>query len=72
MKGSPKEGKTPSDALDPKWVQMCEGVRNNDQTALEELFELIRGMSCPPCLDDRDAEAGEGAPNGSTESPKPV
>ena len=42
--------------LDPKWVQMCEGVRNNDPKALEELFELVKGMSWPPCLDDRDAE----------------
>jgi hypothetical protein len=59
---SPKEGKTPSDMLDPKWVQMCEGVRNNDQTALEELFDLVKGMSWPPCFDDRDAEA-EGMEN---------
>jgi hypothetical protein len=61
-KRSPKEEKTSSDMPDSKWAQMCEGVRNNDQTAMEELFKLVKSMSWPPCLDDREAEA-EGTEN---------
>ena len=57
-----KEEKTSSDNLDPQWVRMCEGVRNNDQAALEQLFELVKGMSWPLCLDHRDA-GDEGAEN---------
>jgi hypothetical protein len=42
------EDTSPNRSLDPKWVEMCEGVRNNDQTALEELFRMVRHMSWPP------------------------
>ena len=48
---SPSEGKAPSAGLDPKWVRMCEGVRKNDQAALEELFRLVKRMSWPPRLE---------------------
>jgi hypothetical protein len=41
---------------------MCEGVRNNDQAALEQLFDLVKGMSWPLCLNHRDA-GDEGAEN---------
>jgi hypothetical protein len=48
---SPSGGKAPYAGLDAKWVQMCEGVRKNDQAALEELFRLVKRMSWPPRLD---------------------
>jgi hypothetical protein len=40
---------------DPKWVQMCEGVRKNDQRALEELFQIVKRMSWP--LSDGEAKS---------------
>jgi hypothetical protein len=42
------EGKAVSDGLAVDWVQMCDGVRNNDQMALKELFQVVKQMSWPP------------------------
>jgi hypothetical protein len=56
---SPSECKTRSARLDAKWVRMCEGVRKNDQAALDELFRLVKRMSWPPRLD----QGADGAEN---------
>jgi hypothetical protein len=45
---NPSEGQSRSARLDAKWVRMCEGVRKNDQAALDELFRLVKRMSWPP------------------------
>jgi len=56
---NPSECKTRSARLDAKWVRMCEGVRKNDQAALDELFRLVKRMSWPPRLD----QGADGAEN---------
>jgi hypothetical protein len=55
---NPPECKTRSARLDAKWVRMCEGVRKNDQAALDELFRLVKRMHWPPPL-DRSADGAE-------------
>jgi hypothetical protein len=56
----PSEGKTVPDGLALEWVQMCDGVRNNDQMALEELFQLVKRMSWPPRFARKNARSKAG------------